>query len=69
MKRFLVKHFDSKRMLANLAKTCELIDLTYRLKEAHFLSRNPASSRHDALVALSSRMVQRKDRQWTLHKD
>ena len=36
MKRFLVKHFDSKRMLANLTNTCELIDLTSRLKEAHF---------------------------------
>lgn len=69
MEQFKLNPVDSKRMLANLAKTCELIDLTYRLKEAHFLSRNPASSSHEALVALSSRMVRRKDRQWTLHKD
>ena len=69
MKRFPAKHFDSKHMLANLVKTCELIDLTYRLKEAHFLSRNPASSSHEAFVALSSQMVRRKERQWTLHKD
>lgn len=60
---------EHSRMLSNLGKTCELIDLAYRLKEAYFMSQNPLSTTRDAVVAINSQMLMRKDRQWTSLKD
>ncbi len=42
MEKHHVDKLVHSRMLSNLGKTCEIIDLTYRLKEAHFLSQNPS---------------------------
>ena len=53
----------------NFAKTLELIDTCFTLKEAYFRHRYPARSRQEIMELLYQDILERKERQWRSQKD
>ncbi len=49
----------------NLAKTLELIDLCFQLKEAYLRQRHPSASPLEIRQVIYSGILARKERQWT----
>jgi hypothetical protein len=49
----------------NLAKTLELIDLCFQLKEAYLRQRYPSASPLEIRQVICSGILARKERQWT----
>ena len=49
----------------NLARTLELIDLCFKLKEAYFKQRHPQASPKEIRAMIYHGILSRKEKQWT----
>jgi len=57
------------RYQKNFAKTLELIDTCFTLKEAYFRRRYPTRSSQEITELLYQDILERKERQWKSQKD
>ena len=58
-----------ERINDNLKKTVELIDTVFTLKLSWLKARHPELSDSDAKSRIFQGIVERKERQWMLHKE